>query len=227
MPSKKPIKTLNYDASLQQINWDPTPEELDKVTPPLTRLAKKKSSTLSVRDIKNTTQKQIENEDLFNKNSQLASQLNANLSQLYNLDNENNNNNDNYDYNIEGLFQSNSQVKPAKPTARRPNFGFGKSMSGFSNISNSNDFNNNKSGMMQADNQNLYKALQNSLGYVKVPIDFGGMDIDEKELNNIDDIPNISSRGNSFQQLLKSDPTPALFRGSSSIIDPRMLRKNL
>lgn len=42
---------------------------------------------------------------------------------------------------------------------------------------------------------------------------------------NIPDIPNISSRGNSFQQLLKNDPTPALFRGGSSIIDPRMFMK--
>mmetsp|Transcript_22452 Transcript_22452/g.25836 ORF Transcript_22452/g.25836 Transcript_22452/m.25836 type:complete len:82 (-) Transcript_22452:22-267(-) len=80
---------------------------------------------------------------------------------------------------------------------------------------------------MQIDNQNLFKSLQSSLQQVKVPLqDYSRFDIDDKLINDIPDMPIISSRDNSFQQLLRNDPTPALFRGSSSIIDSRILRKN-
>lgn len=230
VPSKKEIKTIPYDASLQQINWNPSQlddDYADKVDPPLTRLAKKKSSTFSVHDIKNTTQKKIENEDLFNKlPSQNLSQFNiGSLNNLYNLGD--NNGDDAVDVNLDGLFKNTNGTKSAKPKPIRPSVQFGKTPSGFSNYSNSNDFGNGKSLQMQNDNSNLFKTLQNSLSYVKIPVgDMGRFDIDEKQYDNLPEIPNISSRGNSFQQLLKSDPTPALFRGGSSIIDPRMLKRN-
>lgn len=212
---------MNYDASLQKINWNPTPAN-DNIDPPMTRLMKKKSSTFSVRDIPHDPQRGHDDDDIVGRGSLNLSQLNLNnLSNIYNL---NNDANDNFDINLDGLFPGSQNTKTLKPTARKPNVSFGKSLSGFSNISNSNDFGNNKSSLMQQDNQNLFKTLQNSLNFVKIPVsDFVNYDLDDNY--NVPEIPNISSRGNSFRDLLKSDTTPALFRGGSSIIDPRLLKR--
>ena len=86
-------------------------------------------------------------------------------------------------------------------------------------MTNSNDFGNNKSSQMQMDNQNLFATLSN-MGLAKISLqDIGRFDMDDKGLNDIPEIPNISSRNNSFQMLLRNDPTPSLFRGTSSIVD--------
>jgi len=225
VPTKKKILTIPADASQHQINWNPTinEEDLDKNTPPLTRLAKKKSSLLSIKDI-GPSIKPLDDEGLFKKSSNIS---NINYSQLNNLYNLNEDKADNLDMNLDGIFLNSNNPKITKSIPRRPNVPTGKSFSGFSNVSNSNDFNNNKSSQMQADNQALLSNLQSSFNLVKIPVgDFSRFDIDEKQLDNLPDIPNISSRGNSFQQLLRNDPTPALFRGGSSIIDPRFIKKN-
>ena len=227
--------TVPKDASQHQIVWNPdlNEDDIDKNAPPLTRLAKKKSSTFSIHDIKKPIQT-LDESGLKKRTSNGMSQINlTNLNNLYNLGDDINP--DNYDINLDGLYLNSSNPKATKPTPRRPNAntGFGKSLSGFSNFSNSNDFGNGKSSQMQLDNNNLFKTLQNSMnfqnsmGFVKVHINVEPFDIDDKQYDNIPDIPNISSRGNSFQQLLKNDPTPALFRGGSSIIDPRMIKKKL
>jgi len=222
--TKQTIKTIPIDASPQMINWNPSQleEEVEKMDKPLTRLEKKKSSTFSITDIKNTTQKKIDNEDLFNKGSLTQNIDLSKLSSLYQLGGDP----DNVDYepNLDNLLQP-SNPKITKSIARRPHVPFGKSLSGFSNFSNSNDFGNNKSSLMQDNNTNFLKSLQNSL--VKLPVDrFNHYDIDEKQYDNIPEIPILSSKGNSFQMLFKNDNTPALFRNGSSIIDPRMLKKN-
>jgi hypothetical protein len=59
--------------------------------------------------------------------------------------------------------------------------------------------------------------VQNS-NYLKIPMqDLSRFDYDEKEIDNLPEIPALNSRDNSFQQLL-NQPVPALFKGSSSII---------
>jgi hypothetical protein len=227
--------TVPADASQHQIVWNPdmNEEDLGKNAPPLTRLAKKKSSTFSIHDIKKPPQA-LDEVGLKKRTSNGMSQINlTNLNNLYNLGDGMNP--DDFDINLDGLYLNSSNPKITKSIPRRPNVGagFGKSLSGLSNMSNSNDFGNGKNSQMQADNNNLFKTLQNSLnfqnsmGFVKVPINVEPFDINEKEYDNLAEIPNISSRGNSFQQLLKNDPTPSLFRGSSSIIDPRMIKKKL
>lgn len=82
---------------------------------------------------------------------------------------------------------------------------------------------------MQDGSNNLLKVIENSIGLVRIPTNqFNRLDYDDKEMMNIPDIPNISSRGNSYQQLWRNDSTPALFRGGSSIIDPLMfMKKNM
>jgi hypothetical protein len=224
VPTKQSIKTIPIDASPQIINWNPSQieEEVAKMDKPLTRLEKKRSSTFSITDIKNTTQKKIDNEDLFNKGSLNQSIDLSKLSKMYQLGVDPDNGE--YDANFDNLLQP-TNPKITKSIARRPNVPFGKSLSGFSNFSNSNDLGNNKSSLMQENNTNFLKSLQNSL--VKLPADrFNQYDLDEKQYDNMPEIPDLSSRGNSFQMLFKNDPTPALFRNGSSIIDPRMLKKN-
>ena len=161
--TKPKINTIAFDASPQQINWNPTPVDdgADKIDAPVTRLMKKKSSTLSMKDIKNTTQKKIENEDLLNRSSQNYLQIDVSkLGNLYNLDNYPDNVND--DAGSEGLLiPSNPKITRSIP--RRVNVPFNKSLSGFSNFSNSNDMNNPKSGLMQDSNVNLFKTLQGSI----------------------------------------------------------------
>ena len=168
----------------------------------MTRLAKKKSSTFSITDIK------IDNS--MNNPSQI---LNQQVSNFYGLED-----NGASAEPLDNMFLSS---RPSRPTPLRlaPNISLQRSISGFSNLTNSNDYGNNKSSQMQLDNQNLFTQLQN-IGLAKIPIqDLSRFDIDEKGLNDIPDIPNISSRGNSFQMLLRNDPTPSLFRGTSSIVD--------
>lgn len=161
--TKPKINTIAFDASPQQINWNPTPidDNLDKVDAPITRLMKKKSSTLSMKDIKSTTLKKIENEDLLNRSSQNFLQIDVSkLGTLYNLNDFPDNAND--DAGSEGLLiPSNPKITRSIP--RRPNVPFNKSLSGFSNFSNSNDMNNPKNGMMQESSINLFKNLQASL----------------------------------------------------------------
>jgi hypothetical protein len=161
--TKPKINTIAFDSSPQQINWNPTPniENLDNIGAPITRLMKKKSSTLSMKDIKNTTQKKIENEDLLNRSSQNFLQIDiSKLGSLYNLNDFPDNAND--DAGSEGLLiPSNPKITRSIP--RRPNVAFNKTLSGFSNYSNSNDMNNPKSGLMQEGNINLFRNLQASL----------------------------------------------------------------
>ena len=170
----------------------------------MTRLAKKKSSTFSITDIKN--EGQIHNP---------TPSLNQQVSYIYGLD-ENPMNVEPFD----NLFQNSKTIRPT-PQRFAPNVGLHRSMSGFSNISNSNDFGNNKSSQMQLDNQNLFATLSN-MGIAKISMqDINRFDIDDKGLNDIPEIPNISSRNNSFQMLLRNDPIPSLLRGSSSIFDTK------
>lgn len=107
---------------------------------------------------------------------------------------------------------------------------FGKSLSGFSNISNGNDYGNEKLKDIQEGNSSLFNQMQGAFGgekgYIRIDAnELNKYDIDGHGMDNIPDMPLISSRNNSFQQMLRSNPTPALFRGSSSIIDPKILRK--
>lgn len=204
MPTKKKIQTYKFDATPQQINWnhEKADNEFLNRTCPMTRLAKKKSSTFSITDIK-----------IDNSMHNPSQNLNQQVFNLYGLDDNG--------PSVEPLDNMFLSSKPSRPTPLRPNqnISFQKSMSGFSNLTNSNDFGNNKSSQMQLDNQNLFSQLQ-SMGLAKIQLqDLSRFDIDEKNLNDIPDIPNISSRGNSFQMLLRNDPTPSLFRGTSSIID--------
>lgn len=75
VPTKTKIHTIKFDASPQQLQWQiPNDEEMDQIEKmignnngPTTRLGKKKSSTFSINDIKNTTQKQIVTENMFAK----------------------------------------------------------------------------------------------------------------------------------------------------------------
>ena len=205
VPTKKKIQTYKFDATPQQINWgfsEKADNDLLNRTWPMTRLAKKKSSTFSITDIK------IDNS--MNNPSQI---LNQQVSNFYGLED-----NGASAEPLDNMFLSS---RPSRPTPLRlaPNISLQRSISGFSNLTNSNDYGNNKSSQMQLDNQNLFTQLQN-IGLAKIPIqDLSRFDIDEKGLNDIPDIPNISSRGNSFQMLLRNDPTPSLFRGTSSIVD--------
>ena len=236
VPSKKKIQTIAFDASPHQFDWGKSMVENNipsAIDPPLTRLAKKKSSTLSIRDIKADTQKQ--GEEIF-KNSQNISQSYVNnLNSMYGFGNDEDNSNNAYDINVDALFlnhnnsnslfRGNSRIMKSIP--RRANIPFNKTFSGFSGISNSGDLGDNKTKDLQNDNQNLFKNLQSSLGFVKIPTqDLNNIDIDENKINDIPDIPLINSRDNSFQNLLKNDHTPALFRGGSSIIDSRILKKH-
>lgn len=167
--------------------------------------------------------KPLDDDCLFKRASGNGHQINiSQLNDFYNLDAGGHD--IKYDLNLDDLYLNNNNSGIIRSKPQRPNVGFnGKSFSNFSNISNSNDYG---KSQMQDGNNNLFKVLQNSLGLVKIPTNqFRGLDFDEKDMMDIPDIPNISSRGNSFQQLLRNDPTPALFRGGSSIIDPRMMLK--
>lgn len=249
VPSRKKIQTIKFDASPQRIQWQiPDDREMDDIEKslnmngPITRMAKKKSSTFSVTDIKNTTQKQIDNEDLFNKTSTPA--LNPNMSQIYNMYNLQNNDEQDgtnpYDISIENLFQNPSQTnnmllrsnsKITRSIPRRPNVGIGKSLSGFSNFSANNEAPNEK--REDENGTNLFNQLHGSLngapgsGYLKIQAtDMNRFDmIDENQIGNLPELPNLSSRNNSIQQIYRNDSTPALLRGGSSIIDSKILRK--
>jgi hypothetical protein len=224
VPTKKKILTIPADASQHQIQWDPYIMNEDEIgkTGPMTRLSSKKNSIVSFRDSRNM--KPLDDEALFKKASNNGRQINiSQLNDFYNLDPGLQD--VNYDLNLDNPYSSQinkSGIIISKP--QRPNFGFtGKSSGNFSNISNSNDYGRSQ---MQDGSNNLIKALHNSLGLVRIPTNqLNGLDFDDKEMMNIPDIANISSRGNSLQQLWRNDTTPALFRGSSSIIDPRMLMK--
>lgn len=250
VPIKKKIHTIKFDASPHQLVYEiPDDKEIEQIEKtlsqngPMTRLNKKKSSNFSITDIKNTTQRQIENEDLFNKaNGNGTSQNLSQILNMYNLPNNDDGDNNPYDVNFDTLFlnqsqnqnsnmmlRSNSRITRSIP--RRPNLQFnGKSLSGFSNFSN-NDDNRGITGHGEGSNIfNMHGSLNGALGNGIIKIqanDINRFDIDENQINNLPDIPNIGgSRNNSFQQLYKSDNTPALFRNGSSIIDPKMLRKN-
>lgn len=247
VPSRKKVHTIKFDASPKQIEFNNKMQEKDigildnaftNAGPPLTRLAKKKSSTFSITDIKNTTQRQLENDEIFNKSQpNVQTQFMTQINNMYNLQNNEDPDPTNpYDIQIESLFQntnqpnmlfrSNSRITKSIP--RRPNVAFGKSLSGFSNVSQVE-----KSQEVQGDALNAYGNLQSSLNGIQgsgfLRINAGDLnsrfELDESQINNLPDLPNISSRNNSFQHLLKNDPTPALFRGSSSIIDPKILKR--
>jgi hypothetical protein len=225
VPTKKKIFTIPADASQHQIQWDPylmNEDEIDNIGMK-TRLSKKKSSIFSIKDIVDNM-KPLDDGGLFKKTSNNGRQINmSQLNDFYNLDAGLQD--VNLDLNLDNRYSSQinrSGIIKSKP--QRVSVGFtGKSSGNFSNISNSNDYGRSQ---IQDGSNNLFKHLNNSLGLVRIPTNwFNGLEFDDKDMMNIPDIPNISSRGNSFQQLLKNDPTPALFRGGSSIIDPRMFMK--
>ena len=253
IPCKKKIQTIKFDASPQQIQWQiPDDKEMEAIerslsnNGPMTRLAKKKSSVFSITDIKNTTQKHIENEDLFNK-SQPNPMLNAqSMSQIYDMYNLQNKQGEEPagpgDIEIGNLFHNPSQIngnmllrsnsKIIRSKASRPQVVQGKSLSGFSNFSQNNDPNAEKTKELE-NGSNLFGNLQSSLngapgsGFLKIPAgDLNRFELmDDLQINNLPDLPNISSRNNSFQQLMNNSSTPALFKNSSSIIDPKILKR--
>lgn len=221
-PLNKTIQTIPVDASQHQIEWDPDMKEQDyNNVGPLTRLSKKKSSIMSIKDIHPSIIKPLDENDLLRRTSNISNiEFSNQINNMYNLDKGN----DNFDSQLERILSSNPKITKSIP--RRPQITIGKSLSGFSNISNSNDFGN-RNSQLQAENSNLFKNFQGSLNLVKIPMeDLSRFDADEKLMENILDIPIISSRGNSFQNLMKNDSTPALFRGSSSIMDQKNSRKN-
>lgn len=258
VPSKKKIQTIQYDASPQQLNWQiPDDKEMEQIEKSLnmpiegrmTRgLSKKKSSTFSITDIKNSAQRVSDNGGLFDKSASNTNQL-QNLSQIYNLGNINNDDHEVpnlNDFNIDNMFRnpsqndilflrSNSRNKKPIPIRRPiPEPVFGRSSSAISYNSNIDIDANRGIGSGQHDGVNLLSHLRSSLnadnggsGFLRIQAnDLNRFDIDENNIINLPEMPNISSRGNSYNMMLRNDPTPALFRNASSVIDPKILRKN-
>ena len=229
VPTKKKILTIPNDPSQHQILWNPSIKEEDlSQIGPMTRLSKKKSSILSIRDINPSNIKPLDGEDLLKRTSNISQfDMSKQLSNLYNLEDKEADNND-FDMHLEKALNNNNNSNPkiTRSIARRPPIeAINKPFSGFSNYSNNNDFIGKGNSQTNAQGSNLFKNLSSSFNLVKIPMN-EMFDVDDETMKNLPDIPNISSRGNSFQNLLKSDPTPALFRGSSSIIDQRFIKKN-
>ncbi|CAI2364872.1 unnamed protein product [Moneuplotes crassus] len=227
VPTKKKILTIPADASQHLINWNPTinDDEINHIGP-MTRLSKKKSSVLSIKDVNPSIIKPMDDE-LLKKPSNNISQfdISQQLSNLYNLDN-NDEGNDNFDLQLAKVLDSNNApTKIHRSIARRPPVAASnKPFSGFSNYSNNNDFTSKPGSQINQEGSNLFKNIS-SFNLVKIPMN-DIFDVDDEAMKNLPEIPNISSRGNSYQNLLKNDSTPTLFKRGSSVIDQRMFKKN-
>lgn len=249
VPTKSKIHVINYTSTPQQIaelaRGIPPDHEIEEIEKnldaerPLTRLMAKKSSNFSINDIKGSNLKHSDNYEFFNKPSQLSN----NLSQIYNMYNlPNDDNNYPNDANIDSLFlmnnpsnmllRSNSKILRSIP--QRPYMAqvqFGKSLSGLSNISNGNEYGMEKAKDGQEAANNMYSHLQASYGvdkgYVRIDVnELNKYDIEHQNLDNIQELQPIMSRNSSYQQMFKNTSTPALFRGSSGVIDPKILKKS-
>lgn len=227
VPIKKKILTIPVDASQHLINWNPTinDDEINHIGP-MTRLSKKKSSVLSIKDVNPSNIKPMDDE-LLKKPSIGNTQfdISQQLSNLYNLDN-NDEGNDNFDLQLAKVLDSNNvPTKIHRSIARRPPVAASnKPFSGFSNYSNNNDFASKPGSQINQEGSNLFKNIS-SFNLVKIPMN-DIFDVDDEAMKNLPEIPNISSRGNSYQNLLKNDSTPTLFKRGSSVIDQRMFKKN-
>lgn len=242
IPRRKKVKTIPFDASPHQIEWEnakkknqePVDILLGRNTGINWGVSKSKESVVSVNNIIGRSQTSNKSDvKLFGKSQDLGADFQNSLNKLYGLKNIGDNPPNPADFNVDSLFGSNVNGTPnlflkdkpntrARAAYKSSNLNFKNSLSGLS----FNSFE--PSDMKIKDTPGVFHGTGTN-----APNNFalGGdqmIKITARDLNQFDIINEESdppSPNNSLGALFKIDQTPALFRGNSGIIDPKTLKR--
>lgn len=236
------MKTIPFDASPHQIEWDnikkknkePVDILLGRNSGVNLDVSKSKESAVSVKNIIGKSQASNKSDmKLFEKSQDLALEYQNSLNKLYGLKNIGENPPNPADFNVDSLFGSNINPTPNLFLKDRPNTrtraAFKSSNVNFKNSLSGLSFNSfEPSDMKIKDTQGAFinpgSNGQNNfaLGGEQM-IKISARDLNQFGMINEESDP--PSPSNSIGALFKIDQTPALFRGNSGIIDPKTLKR--